>query len=219
MTRIQSLSLYVPNPGQLAEWYRSLGFDVRKRGMVYHISIGYSDLKLIQGDQEAWFHFAFHVREPEFDQYVEDLQQKIDLLPANPDGSFVRKFPSWQAHSVYAHDPCGNIVEWITRPGHSWSDLPIPIPAVTGIAEIGIPVADVGAYHHRTSLFLPDWKPGSEEFAIIGGTEGLILLVKEGRGWLPTGRPAKFFPCSAVLSHEGQRVSFHTVEGKITWSR
>lgn len=219
MTRIQRLSLYVPSPGLLAEWYQALGFGVRKRGMVYHIAIGYSDLRLIQGEQEAWFHVAFHVRAPEFDGYLAMLQETIDLLPANPDGSFKREFPSWEAHSVYAHDPCGNIVEWIARPGHAWTDLPIPTPAVTGIAEVGIPVPDVGAYQHRAGLFLPEWKPGGEEFAIMGGTEGLILLVKEGRGWIPTGRPAEFFPCSGVLNHDGKRVNFHSVEGKITWSR
>lgn len=219
MIRIKSLTLYVHRPAVLAKWYEALGFAVRKRGMVYHVAAGYSDLRLIPGEEEAWFHFAFHVRGEAFERVVQQLESKVDLLPVDEEGSKIIEFESWKARAVYAHDPAGNIVEWITRPDHEWRDIAAPMPDIPGLAEIGLPVPDIGIYRHKASLFLSIWKSSGEEFTALGNEEGLVIMVPEGRGWLPTDRPAKFFPCSAVFEKGGRRAVFNTQDGKVVWSR
>ena len=219
MTRIRSASLYLPNPEPVAEWYRSLGYAVRKRGMVFHVAAGYSDLRLIPGEEGAFFPIAFHVRGEAFDRVLHSLKQTIEFLPTSEDGNILQEFPAWSARSVYAHDPAGNIVEWITRPDHIWQGLERPTPDIPGLAEIGVPVPDMVPSREKAALYLPVFDQYDDRFAAIGDPEALVIMVPEGHGWLPTGRPARFFPCSAVFEHMGQRVMFHTQENGIVWSR
>ncbi|MDP5172236.1 MAG: hypothetical protein NWR72_18475 [Bacteroidia bacterium] len=218
MTNIRSLTLYLHEPENVAAWYQALGFSLRKRGMVQHISAGYTDLRMIPGEEGSWFHLAFHVRGECFDRVVQELQKTITLLPAYEDGRVVREFPSWKAKSVYAHDPAGNIVEWITRPAKEWQNLPKPLPDIVGVAEIGIPVAHTNFALEKATNFLPTWDQFGDGSAALGSEEGLILMVPNGRAWLPTSRPAEFHPCSGTLEHEGKRIFFNTLNGQIQWS-
>lgn len=218
MLKINSLTLYLHQPEVVAEWYRMLGFAVRKRGMVHHVAVGSSDLRLIHGMKEAWFHVAFHVRAEAFDRVVAQLGGKIPLLTAGVGGGLEREFPRWNAKAVYAEDPAGNIVEWITRPSVAWPTEPKPQPDVTAIAEIGIPLVNWAEDLAEAQRWLPVWDQPANDFVALGDWDGLLIAVPEGRGWVPTGRPAQYFPCAGALEANGRWVYFNSLEGKLRWS-
>ena len=157
---------------------------------------------------EGVYHFAFNIPENQFDEAVQWLRERVMLI-ADDGGEDTFHHDSWNADSVYFHDPAGNIVEFIARHDLDCaSDHPFSGQRVLGVSEIGIASNDV--VHETASLrdrtMAPIYKETqSETFTAIGDETGLLIVVKRGRVWFPdTGKRADPMPLSvAVATDDG----------------
>jgi hypothetical protein len=129
-------------------------------------------------------HFAFHVAD------LEPWKERLDV-------SEEHDFSSWGgARAVYFRDPAENVVELIARPQ--------PRPELT-LAEVGLPVRDVATCVDvlRRELDLQPYDEWDESFAPVGDDDGLLILVRVGRGWFPVGVPAEPAPIDVTLTGAG----------------
>jgi hypothetical protein len=115
-------------------------------------------------------HFAFHTAA------LEPWRQRLDV-------SEEHEFSAWDgARAVYFRDPEGNVAELIARPE--------PLPELA-LAEVGLPVDDVAAAVAALSeVGIEPYRPWGGEFAPLGTVDGLLIVVRTGRGWFPYDVPA-----------------------------
>jgi len=129
-------------------------------------------------------HFAFHVAD------FEPWKQKLDVGEEHD-------FSSWGgARAVYFRDPEQNVVELIARPQ--------PRPELS-LAEAGLPVDDVPAAVEalQRTFELPAYDEWGESFAPLGDDDGLLIVVRVGRGWFPVGEPAGTAPIEVRIAGAG----------------
>ena len=123
-------------------------------------------------------HFAFHV------ESLEPWQRRLDVTDEYD-------FLDWDgARAVYFRDPELNVV--LARPQ--------PRPQLT-LAEVGLPVADVAdAVAALAELGLEPYRDWGETFAPLGNADGLLILVRVGRGWMPYDEPAGHSPIQVTIA-------------------
>jgi catechol 2,3-dioxygenase-like lactoylglutathione lyase family enzyme len=162
---------------ELREFYARLG-------------TGETELEFAPGEGEPFYHFAFLVPPVRFSDVLEATPE---LLPDRETGEVVFEFEAWDARAFYFHDPAGNIVELIALEGIEDE----------GLSELGL-VGDPRALAQPLAgLGLELWDGTLDEpgrLAFLGERGRTLILAPEGRGWLPTGRPAEPHPVEAVLS-------------------
>jgi hypothetical protein len=130
-------------------------------------------------------HFAFHVAA------LEPWKERLDL-------SEEHDFSSWGgARAVYFRDPEQSVGELIARP-QARPEL--------SIAEVGLPVEDVPAAVEalRARLDLPLYDDWDESFAPLGDDDGLLIVVRVGRGWFPVGVPSGSAPIEVTVAGAGR---------------
>jgi catechol 2,3-dioxygenase-like lactoylglutathione lyase family enzyme len=126
-------------------------------------------------------HFAFHVAD------LEPWKGRLDVGEEHD-------FSSWGgARSVYFRDPEQNVVELVARPQAR--------PELT-LAEVGLPVEDVPAavaalQDQLELLSYDDW---DERFTPLGDDDGLLIVVRVGRGWFPVGVPSGSAPIEVRIT-------------------
>ena len=110
-------------------------------------------------------HFAFHTAS------LEPWPQRLDVTEEHD-------FAAWDgARAVYFRDPEGNVGELIARPD--------PRAELT-LAEVGLPVAEVpAAVAALAELGIEPYRPWGGDFAPLGTVDGLLIVVRRGRGWFP----------------------------------
>ena len=126
-------------------------------------------------------HFAFHVAD------LEPWKQRLDV-------SEEHDFSSWGgARAVYFRDPEENVVELIARP-QARPEL--------AIAEVGLPVEDVSAAVDvlERELGLHPYDEWADSFAPLGDDDGLLIVVRIGRGWFPVGVPSGTAPVEVTIA-------------------
>lgn len=147
-----------------------------------------------QDDQASGFcHLAWDIPPAQVGAAESWLQARVELL-ASP-GGHTRFLPgdNWNTTNLYFQDAAENIVEFVAR--HDLGgEAPLPFGAhsLLRLSEFGVVVPDVGAaVHHLGEDFgLFPFNGGSDTFTALGSHEGMLIVVREGRGWFPTGRPA-----------------------------
>jgi catechol 2,3-dioxygenase-like lactoylglutathione lyase family enzyme len=126
-------------------------------------------------------HFAFHVAD------LEPWKRRLDV-------SEEHDFSSWGgARAVYFRDPEDNVVELIAR-SHARPEL--------ALAEVGLPVDDVAAAVDalERELGLRPYRDGDDSFAPLGDDDGLLIVVRVGRGWFPVGVPSGKAPVEVTVA-------------------
>jgi catechol 2,3-dioxygenase-like lactoylglutathione lyase family enzyme len=134
----------------------------------------------VQGDATA-HHFAFHVAD------LEPWKHRLDVTEEHD-------FSSWGgARAVYFRDPEQNVVELIARPAAR---------AELTLAEVGLPVDDVPAAVAtlERALGLHPYDEWNDSFAPLGDDDGLLIIVRVGRGWFPVGVPAGDAPVEVTVT-------------------
>ncbi len=129
-------------------------------------------------------HFAFHVAD------LEPWQRRLDVGEEHD-------FSSWGgARAVYFRDPEENVVELIARP---------QVRPKLSLAEVGLPVDDVPAAVDalQRAFDLPTYDDWDESFAPLGDDDGLLIVVRVGRGWFPVGVPSGPAPIEVTLTGMG----------------
>ncbi len=172
--RLQAPEQLVP---ELREFYRRLG-------------TGETELEFAPGEGEPFYHFALLVPPGRFSDL---LQATPEPLPDRETGEVGFEFEAWDALAFYFHDPAGNIVEVIAHQGIEDEGLS-ELGLVGEPRALAAPLRDLG-------LELWDGTLDKEgRLAFLGERGRTLILAPEGRGWMPTGRPAEPHPVEAVLS-------------------
>ncbi len=187
----------------LEDFYvEQLGFESVETG----VKIGETGLVFESGPGEPFYHFALLVPGNRFDDALEWIGGRVELLPDPESGEVVFDFDNWDALACYFHDPVGNIVELIAHRGidESSADGPFTAAELVGFSELGL-VGDKTqmAAALQSELGLEQWAGDLDHearLAFVGEKARTFILSPKGRGWLPTGRPAEAHPCDVVLS-------------------
>jgi hypothetical protein len=167
--------------------------------------IGETKLAFAAGAGEPFYHFALLVPGNRFEHALEWVGERAELLRDPANGEAVFDFDNWDALACYFNDPAGNIVELIAHRGIDESEKEGPFAAteLLGLSELGL----VGDKRELAAalgdLGLEQWDGDLEDEArlgFVGEKARTFILSPEGRGWLPTSRPAEAHPCEVELS-------------------
>ena len=144
----------------------------------YETSVGVAPT-FVRGEATP-HHFAFHV------ETLEPWKRRLDVTEEHD-------FSGWDgALAVYFRDPEQNIVELMARPQ--------PRPELT-FAEVGLPVADVAAAVEALGeLGIEPYRDWDETFAPLGTADGVLIVVRVGRAWIPWDVPAGTAPIKVTVS-------------------
>ena len=192
------------------------------------VNVGETQLVFRVGAGRPFYHFAVLVPGNRFDEALAWIADRTVLLPDPESGEVLFDFDNWGALACYFHDPVGNIVELIAHRGIDESSAEGSFTAreLVGFSELGL-VGDKAemATALQTELGLEQWDGdlGAEaRLAFVGEKARTFILSAEGRGWLPTSRPAEPHPCEVLLSGAvGEAVlsgSSYRVRGKATFA-
>lgn len=208
--KLLETTLFSPDPSRLLEFYRDvldLPVSLDERGYL-QIEAGSSRLTFQPAGSKTPpnYHFAFNIPENQIEAAFDWIKDRCELLPWK--GETIVYFGHWDAHALYFHDPDGNILELIAR--HSMdnaSDEAFSGKNILNLSELGMVVASVSDFcrYAQRAARLPLYSGDIDEFAALGDEEGLFIVVPEGRGWLPTGRPAEAAPSQSLLEQDGKR--------------
>jgi catechol 2,3-dioxygenase-like lactoylglutathione lyase family enzyme len=207
---IHTLTLKARDLTQLFNFYSGLlGLPVQLSPPELSVQIGAAQMIFKHDDKfSGFYHLAFDIPPHQMEEAQAWLEQRTSLL-TDPHGSS-RFEPSrqWNTTSLYFPDAAGNILELIGR-----HHLPIETagPFAAGslhhVSELGVVVPDVPATVQqlgaRFSLF--PFNGSSETFTPVGGHDGMLIVVQEGRGWFPVARPAVSAPFVLEFSGAGGR--------------
>lgn len=167
--------------------------------------VGVSELEFQAAAGEPFYHFALLVPGNRFDAALAWADERVELLPGGDIKEFIFQFDDWDALACYFHDPAGNIVELIAHRGIDAGGATGRFSAteLLGISEVGLvgdPPEMVPSLEHL-GLQVWDGEIGElDRLAFVGERARALILAPEGRGWLPTRRPAEPHPVSVVLT-------------------
>jgi hypothetical protein len=166
--------------------------------------VGASTLAFSPGSGDPFYHYAMLVPGNRFEAARTWAQERVALLPFDDAGRPVAYFDSWDAYSVYFHDPVGNIVELIAHTGAAESSRTGEFdPAeLVQLSEIGL-VGEVHALVEGICSLGPEITDGDpdepHELVFIGPPTSSLIISPADRGWLPLGRPAERHPVELTL--------------------
>lgn len=168
-------------------------------------------------DEAHLYHFALRTTLSFYEYMLRKMKDgNVNFLP-DSEGNLSRY---WKGKQVYFNDPDGNIVEILERK--------IPDDEVTpgwvDVCEIGIPSASVEDMSEFLTPINNVNQAESDTFRFHGDELGTFVLVKEGRNWYPTDRPATIHPIVVEVEGDTYQVLKHsslpfTVKLKKSWSR
>ena len=175
---------------------------------------GNSLLRYVQATEgRPFYHIAFGIPNNHLFEAINWISTFTSILPYSVTEQ-IADFEGWNAKAFYFHDNNSNILEFITH--YDWklySDNTFTSSEITGICEIGIVVDDVPAVCNviTANYQLPLFEKGPHlaDFSVIGNSNGMFIVTKEGRGWLPTFRPCEYFPVRVVVEEKQQ---LHTID-------
>jgi catechol 2,3-dioxygenase-like lactoylglutathione lyase family enzyme len=222
--RILELNLRTRWLDKVESFYRDiLEFPVTSDGSRCTVRAGWSELHFKQDDsgEAPFYHFAFNIPPGKLDEAHNWLRHRTSLLSNEKGDRFY--FPFWDAEAVYIEDPSGNIVEFIARSGTGTpSDEPFSGASALCISEVGLPVQEFSALDRslRRQLGIRHYFEPTDDISIIGDADASLVLVRDRRGWMPTGREAEIHPLEIRLSGESNaHVSFAMLPYRITMER
>lgn len=159
------------------------------------------------------YHFALRTSLPFYEYMFKKLKKcNVKILP-NSEGELSGY---WKGKQVYFTDPDGNIVEILERKileSEGWYD----------VCEVGLPCADVKDMSDFLSPIKNVNQSESANFRFYGDDIGSFVVVKEGRHWYPTNRPATIHPIIVEVEGDHYQILKHailpiTVKVKKPWS-
>jgi hypothetical protein len=188
---------------RLVDFYAGLGIDQAGKSA---FAVGTTGLEFASSQGEPFYHFALLVPGDRFGAALDWARERVELLPDPETGDVVFDFPAWEAKALYFHDPAGTIVELIAHGGigEAGAEGPFSSSELLGFSELGLVGPDTRAMAGELGrLGLELWDGTLDEpgrLAFVGERGRTLILTPEGRGWLPTGRPAEPHAAEAVLS-------------------
>lgn len=218
---IKSLELYTNKINVLKEFYSGIiGLKIlNENANCFTMNCGSSDITFIAAPEntEPFYHFAFNIPENKLSEAKEKLSRKLKLIRLNGEDEFC--FSSWNAHSVYFHDPSGNIAELIARHNLSnGSAEDFSGKSILAVSEFGLPVYNVEkSYDEINNEFnIPVFSGDRKEFCAAGNDSGLFIIVNKGRKWFPGCADAEIFPAVInIISDKAKEILLDNLPYKI----
>lgn len=219
---IQTVEIWTEDIDRQAHYYQEvLGFSNVEHAARDRLEVQAGKTRLVLHPAEVapsgHYHFAFDVPENQFQEAFQWLRERV-TPSANAEGQAQFRFEKWNSDSVYFKDPDGNILELIARHNQpNASSVDFSSHSILSISEFGIPTQDVRQSVQRLCETLPATPydgAGSDEFTAVGDELGLLIVVKEGRIWMPgTGKAAVFVPFYLeVRSEQGKAYAISAPE-------
>ena len=201
------------------DFYKNiLGFHCsRATNSILEIQAGDTKLILEKSTKKFFYHFAFLIPTGTLNAAIDFLElNSVQLLPLN--GEKIIQFTSGKA--IYFYDEDGNIAEFIERPTLDYpSCSDFSIESIIKLNEIGLPVSDPKKMTERiTNEFgIKPIKnaPFNDRFCWAGDYNGVIIVIKEGRNWLPTKKPGIINDFSIKYMAEGKDYKLTFVNNEI----
>jgi catechol 2,3-dioxygenase-like lactoylglutathione lyase family enzyme len=189
---------------------------VREKQSFFTVRAGHSLITFQQTNsvEAPFYHFALKTSLSFYDYLFEKLSDlKVNILP-NSDGELSGY---WKGKQVYFTDPDGNIVEILER------EIPNDQSGWVDVCEVGLPSDSVEGMSKFLSSIKNINQSESDMFSFYGDERGTFVLVKEGRHWYPTDRPATIHPIVVEVEGDYYQVLKHpilpvTVKVKKPWS-
>lgn len=181
-------------PGLSAFYRDALGLPLDGDAIV----VGETRLRFELSDGEPFYHFALLVPGDRFDAAHAWSRERVELL------GDVFESDDWDSQAVYFHDPGGNILELIAHRGLEENGRSDGFDAeeLVGFSELGIVGDRALELQTLESRGLSLWHGAIDEpgrLAFVGEKGRTLILAPEGRGWMPTGRPAEPHPVDFEL--------------------
>lgn len=196
---IQSVTLSTSSTAALRTFYSAvLGLECTGPPERLSISVGASQLIYRQdANFQGFYHLAFEIPRNLSAAAQEWLTQRVPLLPDAEGNVAFEPSENWNTRNLYFADPAGNILELIARFDRP-TDQPGPFDSghLLNISEVGLVVPDVpGAVAELGSTYgLRPFNGQSDTFTAVGGHDGMLIVVPEGRGWFPIDQAAVASP-------------------------
>ncbi len=178
------------------------------------ISAGKSKLIFdeVNNGENPFYHFAFNIPSNKFDEALQWMQNKVELLWLKDYKSYVADFVDWHAKSFYFKDPAGNILEMIARFDlNDTSETSFSSKHIRNISEIGIvfPLTNfdehVNSVMKNFSINYFDKQPSLAHFRAVGNDEGLFVIVPDNRIWFATkNEMSEIFPMQIAFKENNK---------------
>lgn len=208
----QKLKIGLKNYENQREFYQEiLGFHVSTQ-IASELSVQAGTTSLVFSKQiraPDLYHFCFLIPTGSLESAIDFLDSRdIVILPFH--GEKIVHFDTGK--SVYFFDPDGNIAEFIERPLLSYPQKnSFNINDIICVNEIGNPVSNpletshILMTKHGVRPINPEkW---TDKFCWVGDHEGAIIVVKEGRHWMPTEIPGVLNDIE--LDYTGNEKTYH----------
>lgn len=188
--RFLDVRIASPDPGRAAAFYRSaLEGEPAGEG----VRIGATTLSFEHATPPAPYHVAFAIPPGSILGAFEWARSRLTLLSRE-----IFDFSNWNADALYFEDPDGNVLELIARKGPARA---FGVSDLIGVCELGLP-----ARHPPTAVAMLEDELGVEvfdgdrdQFTAVGDPDGLFIVVRPGRNWLPTELAAAESPAAVTV--------------------
>ncbi len=185
--RITGVTLTVSDvPAAVTFFTEVLELSAIFAGSTAEVTVGRSILLLSEGPPSAGVHhLAFDIPSDGFEVHRDWLAARVPLLSSAEGVTEFEGPPMWNSRSVYFEGPDRMVLELIARRERPRTTS--HVPEYISLSEVGLAVPDVAAATASVEQALNARVLGSasDEFAPVGDHDGLLILVRPGRGWLP----------------------------------
>lgn len=188
-----------------------LSLPVSSSALELKVQVGETELVFTQSDArfDGAYHFAFNIPENQFRAAKDWINRQVPLLK-DLEGRDEFSSESWNSHSVYFKDASGNVLEFIARHNLNNSvDEYFNSKQILNVSEIGLPSENVIGFANglcQTLDLSPYRQEPNENFTPIGDEDGLLILPRKDRIWMPdSGVPAKLLPVKVRVVVNGRK--------------
>lgn len=173
-------------------------------GSILQVQVGQSVLEFTDAlpGTTPYYHLAFDIPENKLPEATNWLRRRCPIATDPDTGQEVYRFVHWNAHSVYFHDPAGNVLEFIAR--HTLPNAsadPFDGRSILSISEIGLVAPELSTLANglASELGIHSYGPVSANFKSLGSEHGLFILVRAGHVWLGSTSRAEVHPVEVDL--------------------
>ncbi|WP_299252067.1 VOC family protein [uncultured Aquimarina sp.] len=189
---IKSLKILSKNIEAQKVFYRNiLGFSYELESTGFKVKTQENTLSFEKSEKEHYYHFAFLIPTSSI-EYAIDFLEKLNIKLLLYKGEKIIEFDNGRA--IYFYDKDENIVEFIERPLVNYPvSNSFSIDQVIKLNEIGLPditpIKMANTLINKFGINPINKNMLSETFCWVGDHNGVIIVTKEGRNWLPTNKP------------------------------
>ncbi|MBI3409739.1 MAG: hypothetical protein HY040_15470 [Planctomycetes bacterium] len=208
--RIQRLRLKTHVLGEIRRFYEeTMGLPVvfqSRRKAIFNAGATRLEFEQVSDGTEPYYHFAFNIPENKIEPAKDWLGRRARILRDARNGNDIIFFRNWNAHSLFFHDPAGNLVELIARHTlQNRADGGFGVRDILHASEIGLVPQDqrgvFAAIRERLGI-----EPYLRSDSFLGDEHGLIIVIPANVRWIPEfRRTGMLCPTQITVAGHGNR--------------